>query len=427
MSHDAPLFAGIDLGTSGVRGVCVDEQLQTCCSASVVFDNEKDDRRDPQLWWLAVKTVLRQLTGQVAAARIVSIAVDGTSGTMIAVNETGEPMGDALLYNDPCHAEGTLEKIAMHAPASSAVHGATSGLARAISLTARHSHSSIMHEADWIAFKLTGLPGISDENNALKTGYDPIAREWPAWIDNTGIFRSQLPRVVPAGQLIAPIHTPAAKATGLDANTRVVAGTTDGCASFLATGAASPGDGVTVLGSTLTIKLLSDSPLCAPEYGIYSHRIGDAWLAGGASNTGGNVLAKFFQPDEIESLCARIDTSAPSALDYYPLPSPGERFPINDSHLEPRLSPRPNDDSLFLYGILDGIAKIEVLAYQRLRELGAPVLQSVRTVGGGAHNATWTAIRQQHLNVQFPQSDSAQAAVGTARLARNGYQSETLT
>jgi len=231
---------------------------------------------------------------------------------------------------------------------------------------------------------------------------------------------------VPAGQMISSIQANAAKATGLSSGALVIAGTTDGCASFLATGAASPGDGVTALGSTLTIKLLSNTPVCAPEYGIYSHRIGDSWLAGGASNTGGKVLSEYFSPEQINNLSHDIDTSTPSALDYYPLTSPGERFPINDSQLAPRLSPRPEDDAQFLYGMLDGMASIEQLAYRRLGELGAPALTNIRTVGGGSQNSTWTTIRRQRLNVDFKPSQSDQAAVGTARLARDGYEARNV-
>jgi len=426
MRDNTTLFAGIDLGTSGVRGVCVDAQLQIHASTTVAFNTHKDDRRDPRLWWNAVQSVIRKLTGQVDGQRIVSIAVDGTSGTLIAVDDKGQPLGKALLYNDPCVDQRILDSIAMHAPSSSAVHGATSGLARAILLSTNHAKSRVMHEADWIAFQLTGVAGVSDENNALKTGFDPETRTWPDWIDRTGILRTQLPRVVPAGQMISSIQANAAKATGLSSGALVIAGTTDGCASFLATGAASPGDGVTALGSTLTIKLLSNTPVCAPEYGIYSHRIGDSWLAGGASNTGGKVLSEYFSPEQINNLSHDIDTSTPSALDYYPLTSPGERFPINDSQLAPRLSPRPEDDAQFLYGMLDGMASIEQLAYRRLGELGAPALTNIRTVGGGSQNSTWTTIRRQRLNVDFKPSQSDQAAVGTARLARDGYEARNV-
>ena len=93
---------------------------------------------------------------------------------------------------------------------------------------------------------------------------------------------------------------------GLPATAIVCAGTTGGCASFLATGAAEIGDGVTALGSTLVVKLLRDNPISAPQYGICSHRIGDRWLAGGASNAGGRVIAHLFPKERLDPLTAAL-------------------------------------------------------------------------------------------------------------------------
>jgi sugar (pentulose or hexulose) kinase len=203
-------------------------------------------------------------------------------------------------------------------------------------------------------------------------------------------------------------------------DTVVVAGTTDGCASFLATGADRPGDGVSALGTTLTVKMLSERPLFAPEYGLYSHRIGDMWLAGGASNTGGAVLAAHFSAERITELSAAIDPAAETGLDFYPLTKPGERFPIADPALPPRMAPRPAEDGEFLKAIFEGIAGVESLAYERLAALGGPRLRSVRTVGGGAGNPAWTAIRARKLGVPFLPALSEEAAAGTARLALSG-------
>ncbi len=98
---------------------------------------------------------------------------------------------------------------------------------------------------------------------------------------------------LPAGSPIAEISAEAAAAFGLPSDVVIVTGTTDGCASFLATGADRPGDGVSALGTTLTVKMLSDKPLFAPEYGLYSHRIGDLWLAGGASTPAASCWRRF--------------------------------------------------------------------------------------------------------------------------------------
>jgi hypothetical protein len=280
--------------------------------------------------------------------------------------------------------------------------------------------SRILHQADWILGKLSGRYDVTDENNALKSGYDPVIRYWPSWIARTGFDVALFPTVVPAGTKIGNITAEMAAQLGLPGNTAIVAGTTDGCAAFLASGASEPGDGVTSLGTTLTLKLLSETPVFAPDFGIYSHRIGDQWLAGGASNTGGAAIGAHFSKDEIARLTPLLDPAVPTGLDYYPLPRPGERFPVNDPNLPPRLQPRPADDRVFFQGILEGIARIEAEAYAKLGALGASPLRSIRTAGGGAANAAWTTIRLHALGVPEKPSLSEHAAVGTARLAWRG-------
>ncbi len=145
--------------------------------------------------------------------------------------------------------------------------------------------------------------------------------------------------------------------------------------------------------------------------------MGDLWLTGGASNTGGAVLKQFFTNAELESLSREIDPSKPSDLDYYPLLKVGDRFPINDPNLPPRLSPRPDNPVEFLHGLLESIARIEALGYQLLQQMGADKLSRVYTAGGGAANETWTAIRARHLQVPVIPSVYTEAAYGTALLA----------
>ncbi len=325
-----------------------------------------------------------------------ALAVDGTSGTMLAVDRFGEPVGPARMYDEPCDDQAVIRTIAEHAPVESAARGATSALARVLMMQDRANVRHMLHQADWISGRLSGRFDRSDWNNALKTGYDPVAARWPDWIERTGADLEKLPVVLEPGAAIGPVSAEAA-GLGLPESAIVHAGTTDGCASFLATGASEPGDGVTALGSTLVVKLLSDHPIFAPEFGIYSHRIGSAWLAGGASNTGGKVIDQFFPRDRLAALSAGLNPERPTGLNYYPLPKAGERFPINDPKLAPRLEPRPEDEATFFQAILEGVADVEALAYRKLAELGAPRLRSVRTVGGGAANSAWTTIRRAQV------------------------------
>jgi sugar (pentulose or hexulose) kinase len=416
----APLALGVDIGTSGVRVVAMDEASRVVATGSAAMADHGGNWRDPETWKAAFEAALARILDGIDRSQVVAISVDGTSGTLLGVAGRGAPIGDALMYRDAVEDDGILAGIKAHAPATSAAHGPTSGLAKSIWLCRYRSAERTIHQADWIAGLLSGRFDVSDENNALKTGYDPVARDWPDWIIDAGGDPRRLPSVVPAGTVTGHVSAEAARHWGLRPDCVVVAGTTDGCASFLATGAGEIGDGVTALGSSLTVKVLCDRPVFEPRYGLYSHRIGDLWLAGGASNTGGRVLAAHFDVPRIVELTDAIDPDRSTGLDYYPLVKPGERFPIADPTLPPRLEPRPADDSTFLQAMLEGMAAIEALAYRRLTEFGAPALRSVRSVGGGARNPAWTRIRQHKIAVPFLPALSEEAAAGAARLGWQG-------
>ncbi len=421
-SEESALALGIDIGTSGVRAVLMNSKFDVVAHSSSLMSDFGPNHRSPVVWWKSLESALEQLRTEAPEQwrQVLGISVDGTSGTMLALNNKFEPIGDALMYNDPVENPDILEQIREHAPRESAAHGATSGLAKLMTLQELPGCHRVLHQADWVLGKFIGEYRLSDENNSLKTGYDPILREWPNWISQTKARRELLPDPKEPGQVTGEIDQKIADRFGLAKDIKIVSGTTDGCAAFLATGATEIGDGVTSLGSTLVVKILSDQPVFAPEYGIYSHRIGDQWLPGGASNTGGNVLTHFFSDEELIRHSRNIDPETQINLDYYPLLKAGERFPINDPAFPPRLEPRPPDDQTFLHGLLLGMSKVEALAYKRLKELGGPDLKSLRTVGGGSKNSVWTTLRQKQTPVPMQNVASDQAAAGAARLAWKG-------
>ena len=410
---------GIDIGTSGVRIAATDieNRLKAMSSAHIVAPIQTGGRalQDPAIWWQALLEAFKGL--DLSGLTVRAMAVDGTSGTILPIAADGRPAGLASMYNDVCEADD-LSRIKAVAPRETAALGSTSPLARAMAMQGLGTR--IIHQADWIVGQLSGTYDVTDENNALKSGYDPVTQVWPEWIAGTGFDAALFPRVVPAGTLVSTIRAGIADTLGLPRDTAIVSGTTDGCAAFLASGASEPGDGVTSLGTTLTLKLLSETPVFAPDFGIYSHRIGGQWLAGGASNTGGAAIGKYFTRDDLARLTPLLDPDHPTGLDYYPLPKPGERFPINDPGYAPRLEPRPADDRVFFQAILEGIARIEADAYAKLGELGASKLTSIRTAGGGASNPAWTRMRLKELGVPEKPSLSEHAAVGTGRLAWRG-------
>ena len=420
------LTLGIDLGTSACRVAVLDEQgqCQAMARASLPapLSTALGVEQDPQLWWQACEKALRELFIKVPASEVVAIAIDGTSSTLLLSTRSGQPLGPALMYNDS-RARDEASQLSQLAPQEAAVQSPSSSLAKLLWLLTNEPPEGqfvALHQADWLMGHFCGRYGLSDENNALKLGYDPVSRKWPDWMSQLELPKDCLPKVVPAGSPVGLISSNIATEFGLPANCQIIAGTTDSTAAFLAAGAHEIGEAMTTLGSTLVIKVLSDKPVFAPQYGIYSHRLGDQWLVGGASNSGCAVLRQYFSDEDLIELSKDIDPQADCPLDYYPLAAKGERFPINDPDMDGCLEPRPDDDSVFLYGLLDGIAAIEARGYHRLHELGAPWPISIRTVGGGAKNPTWEKIRARHLSVPMLKADFEEAACGAARLARAG-------
>mgnify|MGYP001813900490 CR=1 FL=1 len=420
-------YLGIDVGTSGCRACVIDEQAGILAEAAVGLPaplaRDGSSEQDAELWWQALCRLLDDLSGITPMSGITAISLDGTSSTLLCCEADGTPLGPALMYNDARSTAGAA-RIAGVAPATSGAHGASSSLAKLLLLqtggiTQRARH--VLHQADWLLGRLSGQYGVTDENNALKLGYDPVQRCWPDWLDTLGIDRRSLPDVVPPGQTTGALADKWCRRWGFSETTRIVSGTTDSTAAFLATGAAL-GEAVTSLGSTLVLKVYTDRPVFEPRYGIYSHRLGDLWLAGGASNSGGTVLRQYFSPGEIESLTRQLRPSSPTGLDYYPLPAKGERFPVNDPSLPPQLQPRPPEDAVFFQAILEGIAAIEARGYRLLEQLGAPYPTLVHTTGGGAGNAGWQTIRQTALGVPVIAAVHQQAAFGAALLAKQGME-----
>ena len=411
-------YLGLDFGTSGVRACVVDEAEAIVHKDHIVYPDA--DLQNYLNWREAQHTLLKRLPALVAA-ELQSIAIAATSATVLLCDQALEPTAPALLYFDN-RAREESEQLKQLAPPDHVVCSASSGLSKFLWL-AKHTDLSnvayFLHQADWLAALLTGLGGISDYHNALKIGYDVERLCWPDWVSGLP-YAHFLPQVIAPGENIANISSFTARYFKINPACKVHAGTTDSIAAFIAAGVHEPGSAVTSLGTTIVLKLLSDRRVEAAQYGVYSHRFGDLWLAGGASNAGGGVLRQYFDDSQLAELSRHIDSSTDSPLDYYPLPRPGERFPMSDSVLAPRLTPRPEDDVLFLHGLLQGLSRIEAAGYARLAELGANPLKSVTTTGGGAKNQVWGKMRERLLGVPLSVAEYTEAALGAALLSKRG-------
>lgn len=421
MSDDKSLFLGLDAGTSGLRGLCIDRAGDTVAEARTSFDDDAE-ARTPESWKAAAFAVVRELARQAELARVAGLAVAGQSGTVLLCDEAGSILSPPMFYNQAAGAPA-IGRLAPCLLGTQQEAPATLGRVAELWAAAKPASCRAVHQADWIAGLICGRFDFSDQNNALKLGYDPSSDGWAFDADALPAGFAALPKVFPPATPVARVSKAAVRDFGFSPDCRVITGTTDGMAGFIAASGLDhlrPGAAVTSLGTTLVIKSVSPVRLDVPEFGIYSHKLFDNWVAGGASNSGGGALLRHFSPSEIAALSAEIDPDVPSGLDYYPLVSTGERFPLADPGIEDHTTPRPDDPAAFLAGLFEGIARVEKRGFDLLAARGVPYPSRVITVGGGSRNQVWLEIRQRVLGAEVVAAGQTEAAYGVALIARRG-------
>ena len=415
-------YLGIDIGTSGIRATIINNQKKEIysCKKDIpkpIF-NQGIVTQNPNIWWDAFINVCQNLKNNFDISIISKMSINGTSGTVMLTNNDGRPLHDAIMYNDTSATEESLlvEKISNNHPIVSSQGNALVRVLKLIKIVKNIKSYKILHQADWFVGKITNNYSISDENNSLKLGYDCINKNWPDWISNLPIEISSLPIIYSPGELVSNLKNTELIDIGFSKSTKITVGTTDSIAAFIATGANKVGQAVTSIGSTLVVKYIGEKPIFNKEYGIYSHKLGNKWLAGGASNVGGAILKKLFK-DKIERLSSKINPNKLTGLKYYPLPKKGERFPYNDPNKQPILEPKPEKEVDYFQAVLEGITFVEKLSYERLNEIGGGYPNEIFTVGGGAINNNWSKIRTNILNLKIKKPLSTEASFGSALIA----------
>lgn len=428
----APAWLGIDLGTQSVRAIALDDEGRTLSAASSPLRSTRFGARheqDPEAWWAAVVTVLRDVTSRLPdGIEPRALAVSATSGTVVPVDPvTGRTTAAAVMYDDRRGAPH-LERVASAGSELWSRLGyrmqASWGLPKLMAMfdEGAFSKSSVVaHQPDVITSRLTGRRMPSDLSSALKSGADLESAEWPvAVFDELGLAVERMPRLALPGTRIGGVSMAAAEETGLPAGCAIIAGMTDGCAAQIAAGALEPGSWNSVLGTTLVLKGVSHERLADPSGAVYSHRapFGGGWYPGGASSTGAGALSAWLPDRDLDALTSAFDADAAPPV-AYPLVGRGERFPFVSSDATAFMPENHGDASTFS-AILHGVAYVERLAFDLLAATGYDVSGPVLFTGGGARNSVWTQLRADMLGrpVQLP--EHAEGAAGMAVLAAAG-------
>ncbi len=429
-------FLGIDMGTTGIRTILSDDQGQilsvytgNVLSSTVSSNDDKVSEQDPKYWKSALLNILKRALASIGSYELRAIAVDSTSGTIIPIDNGGQPLYRALMHNDVRAQEEArfiLKNTGMNVKPSfalSKILWIKNNKPKLFEKTAK-----FIHAADYLKGLISGDFTTTDFSNAVKTGYDLKRYEWPELIDKKlGIPIQKLPKVVKTGEVFGKLDRSFCEEAGIKNEVAIVAGATDSTTSFFSSGAERIGDWNTTLGTVLAFRGIAPQFIEDAEGLLYTHRHPEGyWLPGAASNTGGESIRMFFG-DRLEEYDERIVGTPPTGGLIYPLVRKSEKFPFLNMEAVGFIKSELKDPYHMFKGFLEGVTFVERMTYEKIQRIGYRVGDSLFTMGGGAYSAPWMQIRADILKKRICRAREVEAAFGAAIIAASGVHFGNLT
>ena len=432
------MYLGLDIGTSGVKAVLIDERgaiaAQGADSLEVSRPQPGFSEQAPADWWRATVNAVRALPARSRAA-VQAVGLSGQMHGATLLDDHDAPLRPAILWNDGRSAQECLE-LERREPDSRAITGnimMPGFTAPKLLWISRHEPEVFRRTAcvllpkDYVRLKLTGEK-ISDMSDASGTGWLNVGRrEWSdAMLAATGLDRARMPQLTegtfPAGTLSAG----AAGELGLP-RVVVAGGGGDNAASAAGLGVVAPGEAFLSLGTSGVLFVVTDRfrPNAGRAAHAFCHCLPDRWhqmsvmLSAAASlDWAARLAGESDLPRLVAAAEARgLTRQAPFFLPYLS----GERTPHNDPHARGVFFGIGADTVAadLTMSVLEGVAFAFADGLDVLLEAGSSV-GDISVTGGGARLAFWGELIAAALNrpLTYRHGGEVGAALGAARLAR---------
>lgn len=439
------MYLGLDIGTSGVKAVVMDDGDRVVAEATAPLAVSRPQplwaEQDPEDWWRAVSATLDTLAADAPQA-MAAVKAIGLSGQMLGVtllDASDKPVRPALLWNDG-RASAECAALEHRFPDFAAIVGcrAMPGFsAPKLLWLATHEPAAlararrVLLTKDCVRLRLTGEAASDRADSSATLLMDTRAGDWhDAIVAACGIDRARLPRLVESAEIAGTVRDALAARWHLPRNTPVVGGGGDNMCAGIGVGAVKSGDAYIGLGTSGVYCLANDRFVPATGGGMHTHRHAVAGLfaqhavvlsAGESLAWAGRLLCA---PD-LAALIAEAEAANLSPADT-PVFTPylaGERTPHDDPHLTATLSGLTHATTApaVAQAVMEGVALALADGHDALTGSGA-VIGSVTLTGGGARSRLWARLIAAALGLPVAVQAGAQAgpATGAARLARHG-------
>ncbi|HXX68987.1 MAG TPA: xylulokinase [Polyangiaceae bacterium] len=443
------MYIGLDLGTSSVKALLVDDEQRILAEASAPLAVERPhplwSEQSPASWWAATSDAVARLRADSPGA-FASVRAIGLSGQMhgaTLLDSELRVLRPAILWNDGRSGAECVE-LETREPRTRAITGnaAMAGFtAPKLLWVARHEPDvfartqHVLLPKDWLRLKLTG-DLATDASDASGTLWLDVGRR--SWSDDMlaacALSPKAMPRVCEGSEATGTLRSDLAAEWGLSAKTIVAAGGGDNAAGAAGAGVIRPGQALLSLGTSGVIFLVTDRFSPSPARGVHAfcHCIPNVWHQMSVILSAASCLSWIASVEgrDEAALVAEVESNAPapSRTTFLPYLS-GERTPHNDPQARGVFLGLTHDTTRaeLVRAVLEGVAFAFADGMQALRDAGgAP--REITVIGGGSRSPLWARIIASALGETLLVRERAELgpAFGAARLARIALSGESI-
>lgn len=431
------MYLGLDLGTSGLKGMLIDEAQNVIASKNAEIDGTRPhdgwSEQDPADWITACEAVMDALVADYPAemAALKGIGLSGHMHGATILDADDKPLRPCILWNDTrSHAEAAeLDAQPMFRAVSGNI--VFPGFTAPKLLWVKNNEPEIFAKVamvllpkDYLRLWLSG-EHISEMSDSAGTSWLDVAkRDWAdELLTATSLTRAQMPKLVEGSEVGGTLRDELATRWNLSKNIVIAGGAGDNAASAIGMGTVKAGQAFVSLGTSGVVFTANDSYLPKPESAVHAfcHALPNKWHQMGvilAATDGLNWYSRITGKSPQELTAELGELQAPGATIFLPYLG-GERTPHNDATIRGAfLNLSHTDDRAALTrAVLEGVAFALRDNLEALKSAGTNI-DRMLAVGGGSLSKYWLEVIATAMNlpIDVPKDGDFGAAFGAARL-----------
>ncbi|MGV6811707.1 MAG: xylulokinase [Brevirhabdus sp.] len=400
------MFLGLDLGTSGVKALVLDEAQAVLAEAHAPLSVSRPrpgwSEQSPADWLTATAAAIDDIAAQIDMARIAGIGLSGQMHGAVLLDGAGDVLRPCILWNDSRAAEEAAEMDADPQWRAISANIVFPGFTAPKLEWVRRNEPEIFSRTslvllpkDFLRLWLTGK-AVSEPSDASGTNWlDPTTRDWSdTLLAASGLTRNHMPRLVDGTARSGTLRGELARRWGLGENVPVAGGGGDNEAAGVGVGVVRPGDAFVTLGTSGAIFVVTDKHRPDPATAVHAfcHALPDTWHQMGCILSGGDALEWFSRlagqgAAELSGGLGRL--RAPGRAMFLPYLG-GERTPHNDTKVRAAMIglEHTTDAQAGTRAVIEGVTFALRDCFDVLRATGTEVERLV-AVGGGSRSDYW--------------------------------------